>query len=102
MVFSSRVVREIVFVSVNCGCMCKLRSSSHHLVALPRLMSPCSNERSVFVQRPSWCSAIIPACFQDVLLCPRIHDRITTAGNKSSASWVARTSFVNPWLQFVF
>ena len=81
------------FVSVNCGCMCKLRSSSHHVVALPRLMSPCSNERSVFVQRPSWCSAIIPACFQDVLLCPRIHDRITTAANKSSALWVARTIF---------
>ena len=44
-----------------------------------------------FVQRHSWCFAIILACFQYVLLCLKIHDMIPFAGNKSSALSVART-----------
>ena len=42
-------------------------------------------------QRPSWCLSVILACFQCILLRPRILNAIPFAANKPPALWFGRT-----------
>ena len=59
------------------------------------LVSLGSSWRLGFVQRPSWCLGTPLAFFHDILLCPRTHDVVPVAANRSSAWWVARTMSSN-------
>ena len=85
-----------------------LKSSSHLLISLPCSRYPvCVVDvagfqlEMSFVQRPSWCLAIIRACFQYVLLYLRIHDVIPLASNRSPALHGSHHVVV-PRFQFVF
>ena len=93
---SSRVVREIVVVSVNFSW---LQISLH--IVFPSLgwssLLPVGFQLEIsFVQRRSWCLAIALACFRHILLWLRIHDVIPFTVNKTSAFWVARTLWSTP------
>ena len=93
-----RVVREIDVVSGALeGSRDALMSSSHILAGFPCLpylfclVDTAGFHFEVsFFQRSSWCSAIILACFQCILLCLRVHDVISLAAIRSSALLVAR------------
>ena len=54
------------------------------------------------VQRPSWCLAIILACFQNVLLCLKIHDVIPYSCQQVVRFARCSRHVVDPWFQLVF
>ena len=66
-------------------------SSFHLLAGRPRFLYMKEIEIAVhlfdmsLVHWASWCLAVILACFQNVLLCPRIHDVFPVAANKLCA-----------------
>ena len=85
-------VRSLLSLNTLVGCIYDLMSSSHLLAGLPCFPYPfclvhiaAFQLNMSFVQRPSWCLAIILACFQFLLLSLRIHDVVPFAANKSSA-----------------
>ena len=82
------LVRSLLSRLILFGCCYALILSSHVLAGIPCFGCPfCLLDIAgfqleiSFVQRPSWCLAIILACFQKILLCLRIHDVIPLASH---------------------